>query len=252
MLQVENLCVQYGKRVVLQKVNFTLESGQWLMVAGPNGAGKSTLLGALAQTVPYTGAVSLGGQNAAALRPNAFARKVGMLRQRQGVNYSFTVEEVVHLGRYAHAQGMFAKTAPDDDAMVENALRETGLLGLRGQSVLTLSGGELQRVFLAQLLAQDPAILLLDEPVNHLDLAYQKQIFSLIDAWRQKPGRAVVSVVHDIALARAFGSHALLLHEGQPVAMGGNDDVLTRQRLAEVYGMDVYGWMHGLLQRWQV
>ena len=122
---------------------------------------------------------------------------------------------------------------------------------MRHASVLTLSGGELQRVFLAQLFAQAPQILLLDEPANHLDLVYQKQIFSLIREWLAQPGRAVLSVVHDLSLARAYGTHAVLMQHGRCVSQGPLDRVLTPENLQQVYGMDVYGWMQDMLKKWQ-
>ena len=115
---------------------------------------------------------------------------------------------------------------------------------------LTLSGGELQRTFLAQVLAQDPKLLLLDEPTNHLDLIYQKQIFALIGSWLREPGRAVVSVVHDLSLARSFGTDALLMDHGRQIAHGPAAQVLTPERLNAVYGMDVPAWMRSLYAQW--
>ena len=117
--------------------------------------------------------------------------------------------------------------------------------------MLNLSGGELQRTFLAQVFAQDPKLLLLDEPTNHLDLVYQKQVFGLIADWVKQPGRAVVSVVHDLSLARAFGSDALLMHKGKTVAQGHVDPVLAPANLDPVYGMDVYEWMSTMLSQWK-
>ena len=134
---------------------------------------------------------------------------------------------------------------------VQAALEMTGMLPFRHQSVLTLSGGELQRTFLAQIFAQDPNLILLDEPTNHLDLKYQKETFGLIDAWVKQPGRAALSVVHDISLARAYGTHAMLLHQGRLVAYGGNREVLSRPNLEAVYAMDVHGWMREILTQWE-
>ena len=119
------------------------------------------------------------------------------------------------------------------------------------RSALTLSGGELQRAFLAQVFAQDPKLLLLDEPTNHLDLVYQKQVFALIQDWLKKGHRAVVSVVHDLSLAKAYGSHALLLDRGRVLAFGTVKEVLTRENLARVYKMDVYEWMQRMLEQWE-
>jgi iron complex transport system ATP-binding protein len=116
---------------------------------------------------------------------------------------------------------------------------------------LTLSGGELQRTFLAQLFAQNPQLLILDEPTNHLDLVYQKQTFELIRKWIEKTGGAVISVVHDLSLAKAYGTDALLLDKGQVIASGRIDKVLTSEKLSHVYSMDVYKWMNKMLSGWQ-
>ena len=134
---------------------------------------------------------------------------------------------------------------------MEEALKRTGLTAQRGQSVLTLSGGELQRTFLAQVLAQRPRLLLLDEPTNHLDLVYQKQVFELVGEWLRTPGRAVVSVVHDLSLAKAFGTRALLLDHGKTAAMGPVGEVLCPEKLDGVYNMDVSAWMRKMLGQWE-
>ena len=131
------------------------------------------------------------------------------------------------------------------------ALEQTGLADKRGASVLELSGGEVQRVFLAQVLAQGPRLLLLDEPANHLDLSCQQQIFGLIREWLRQPGRAVLSVVHDLSLARAYGTHAELMHQGRCAARGPVNEVMTPEQLRAVYGMDVYAWMRRMLACWQ-
>ena len=117
--------------------------------------------------------------------------------------------------------------------------------------MLTLSGGEMQRVFLAQVFAQNPQVLILDEPANHLDLKYQQHIFSLIQEWLKQPGRAVLSVVHDLSLARRYGTHAILLDHGKTVSQGTISDVMTPENLKQVYGMDVYAWMRDMLSQWQ-
>ena len=250
-LEGRDIRVTYGSLNVLDGVSLKVEDGMWLMLCGPNGAGKSTLVGALSQTVPYTGEVILDGKDAKKWSSRDFARRVGVLSQKNGVSYAFSVEEVVGLGRYAHRKGLLSRQRADDAEKIEQALAITGLSDLRRHSVLTLSGGELQRTFLAQALCQEPDILLLDEPANHLDLSYQEKLFSLIGDWLRSPGRAVVSVVHDLSLARRFGTHALLLDHGRAVESGEIDKVLTRERLSQVYGMDVYAWMRSLLSQWQ-
>ena len=251
MLKANHITVRYGDHTVVNDLSFQLKEGQWLMLVGPNGAGKSTLIETISQGVPYEGSIDLEGKDIRRYKPAQLARKVGVLAQKNTVGYSYSVDEVVGLGRYAHASGFLSARDADGKDQVEKALALTGLTELRHASVLTLSGGELQRTFLAQVFAQNPQILILDEPANHLDLVYQKHIFSLIGEWLKQPGRAVMSVVHDLSLARRYGTHAVLLNQGRCAAQGAIGDVLTPENLRAVYDMDVYEWMREMLQQWQ-
>ncbi len=251
MLKCENMTVQYGKTPIVQDVGFTLEGGQWLMICGPNGAGKSTLVNAIAQGVKYKGNVFLDGQNVRTIKPALLAKRIGVLSQTNTISQAYTVEEVVSLGRYAHAPGVFQKEDPKGREKIALALEATGLTALANRSMLTLSGGEMQRAFLAQVFAQDPAILLLDEPANHLDLIYQQQLFALIEDWLKAPGRAVASVVHDLTLAKRYGTHALLMDDSRVAAFGDIKKALTPCNLQKVYRMDVSEYMQKLLGLWQ-
>lgn len=251
MLKGEHVTVRYGDHTVVNDLSFHLREGMWLMLAGPNGAGKSSLIHAVSQGVPYGGVITLEGKDVHRYKPTQLAQKIGVLSQKNNVGYAFSVEEVVSLGRYAHARGFLAGKDEQGDAQVEYALELTGLTGLRKANALKLSGGEMQRMFLAQVFAQDPSILILDEPANHLDLVYQKHIFSLISEWLKTPGRAVLSVVHDLNLAKKYGTHAVLMNNGSCVAQGELAQVLTPQNLQTVYNMDVYGWMREMLAQWQ-
>ena len=251
LLEVENLSVRYGSFQALSGVSFSVPEGSWLMIVGPNGAGKSTIINALSRGVGYSGSIFLNGREIRSIRPDAAAREVGVLRQTHSVGLGFTVEEVVRLGRYAYGRrSPFSSPNEKDAEIVENALITTGLAELRDHSVLTLSGGELQRTFLAQVLAQDPKLVLLDEPVNHLDLLYQKQVMALMSGWMRKKGRAVVSVIHDLSLAKAYGTDALLMNGGKVAAWGKKETVLTEDNLNGAYGMDVFEWNRGLFAQW--
>ena len=250
MLELENITVRYGDHTVVDNLSLTLHEGQWLMLAGPNGAGKSSLIGAVSQAVPSRGVMRLDGQDLRRMKPAHVARKIGVLAQKNSVGYDYTVEEIVSLGRYAHASGFLSGRDHGGAASVDRALELTGLTDLRHASVTALSGGEVQRTFLAQVFAQEPQLLMLDEPANHLDLVYQKHIFTLIGEWLKQPGRAVISVVHDLSLARRYGTHAVLMHQGEAVAQGETASVLTPANLQFVYGMDVAGWMREMLGQW--
>jgi iron complex transport system ATP-binding protein len=250
MLDIKNLTVQYGSLKIVDSLSFTVRPQEWLMIVGPNGAGKSTVVSAIAQGVPYSGSVMIDNLDVAKMKPKAAAKHFGVLTQGHAVGYSFTVEEIIRLGRYAFSKGMFSPKDEENEQKIEKAIQMTGMEPFRKQSVLTLSGGELQRTFLAQLLTQDPQLLILDEPTNHLDLVYQKQIFELIKSWIKDTGRAVISVVHDLSLAKAYGTHALLLDRGRVVSSGETGEVLTSEHLNSVYSMDVRAWMRQMLSQW--
>ncbi|MBO4548311.1 MAG: ABC transporter ATP-binding protein, partial [Abditibacteriota bacterium] len=167
MLSLTDISVSYGPLQVLSHITLRVKPGDWLMVAGPNGAGKSTLLNAVSGSAPYTGEIILNGRDLKRQKPRERARYMGMLMQNHSVGYAFTVEEIVAMGRYPWNEGLFRRS--DNRRYIDGALEKTGLTALRDQSVTTLSGGELQRCFLAQLLCQNTRIMLLDEPTNHLD-----------------------------------------------------------------------------------
>ncbi len=247
-LVADRLSVTLDGKAIVREVSFSLSDGQWLMICGPNGAGKSTLVRAVSRSVRYTGQITLDGQDIHDIKGTAFARRVAVLSQQTSLPYAFSVEEVVALGRYAHRNGLMGTDAGEKQA-VDEALEAVGLSRYRHRSVLTLSGGERQRTLLAQALCQQPNILVLDEPANHLDLNYQRQLFLLLDQWRRAPGHAVISVVHDLSLARRFGTHALLMRSGAG-EFGAPQDVLTAEKLAQTWGMDVQGWIMDLARSW--
>ena len=251
MLEVKGLTVKFGNLTIVNNVSFSVQEGQWLMIIGPNGAGKSTIINAASASVQHEGSVVLKGKGINSYKAYERAQAVGVLSQRNPMGYAFTAEEIIRLGRYAYAPGIFSRQTDDDSSYIAKAVEMTGLQPLLKQSALTLSGGERQRVFLAQLFAQNPSLLILDEPTNNLDLVYQKQIFLLLKDWLKTPGRAIVSVVHDLSLAMAFGTHALLVNEGEVKAYGLINEVLTAHNLNEAYGMDVLNWMNDLMQHWQ-
>ncbi|MCQ2437613.1 MAG: ABC transporter ATP-binding protein [Clostridia bacterium] len=251
MLTVKNLSVRYGDAQILSDLSFEVNEGDWLMIVGPNGAGKSTTLSAIVGSAPHTGSLQFEGRELSAMRSAERARKIGILAQSHHAEYAFTVEEIVRLGRYAYTSGLFNRSRDDEEDHIAEALEMTGLTALRRQRINTLSGGELQRTFLAQVFAQEPRLLLLDEPTNHLDLIYQKQVFAIISDWLKTPGRAVASVVHDLSLARAYGTRALLLDHGRCAASGTIDEIFRPENINGVYGMDVAEWMRSLLRQWE-
>ena len=252
MLKVKNLSVEYPGKKILDNVNFEVAEGDWIMIVGPNGAGKTTITNAIAQSLPYSGEILFQDKNLKNMKPIERAKNIGVLMQNHYVAYSFSVREVVSLGRYSYNKSIFDTHEEAEDSIIDEALLKTGMKKLEHQSVLTLSGGELQRAFLAQLITQNPQLMILDEPTNHLDMAYQEQTFDLIRDWLKAGKRAAISVVHDLRLARMFGTKALLLKDGKVYDYGDIDEVMDREKLQEVYSIDVYEWMSRLNEKWNV
>ena len=249
-LSINDLGVSYGTLEVLKGVSFDSVSSQWVMLIGPNGAGKSTIVNAIARGVDYTGDIYLDDRDIKTFKSNEYAQRVGVLEQNHYVSYDFTVREVVGLGRYAYSKGVISGKDDGEDH-IESALEKTDMKAMEKKSVLALSGGELQRVFLAQLLAQDPDIMILDEPTNHLDLLYQRDIFAILSEWLKEKDHMIISVVHDLNLARKYGTHAVLLNDGVIESYGEIEEVVTRENLKKVYSMDVYDWQRQLLEQWK-
>jgi iron complex transport system ATP-binding protein len=232
-------CGYPGGEEVLAGVSLGAAAGDFLAVAGPNGSGKSTLLRALSRVLrPRQGSVLLEGRDLYALPPRESARAVAVVPQEPAVDFEFTVEEIVLMGRAPHL-GRFETEGPRDHEAVREAMERTGVWALRGRSVLELSGGERRRVFLARAFAQEPRLLLLDEPTTHLDLGFQAQVLRMVLELRRDRGVAVVAALHDLNLAAAHADRLLLLVGGRTKAEGPPAEVLREPLLREVYGEDV-------------
>lgn len=250
MLTIEHLCCGYGNTPVLADVSFSVESGQCLCVMGPNGCGKTTLLRAIAGLLPYQGHISMFGKDLQSLSRREIARNMALLSQISSVYFSYTVYETVLMGRYAHSTGAFSGTSETDRRIALDAMARTGTLDLKDRLITELSGGQLQRVFLARTFAQSPRIILLDEPTNHLDLKYQVQLVADLKNWAAQEERCVVGVLHDVNLALDFADVLVLLADGHLQAFCPADR-FDPALLSQVYQMDVPGYMHRTLERWK-
>ncbi|PSR04264.1 MAG: ABC transporter [Bacteroidetes bacterium SW_8_64_56] len=235
LLSVDQLTVTLDGHTILRDVGFDVPAGRWVGVLGPNGAGKTTLLRAIGGHIPFEGDICLEGVPNEDLRAQKRARTLAFVRQARSLTFDFTVEEFVLLGRAPH-RGWFQAYRASDQDRVRETLARVDLEDFGHRSVLSLSGGEMQRVFLAQALVQDADLLLLDEPTAHLDVHYQ---FSFMDRVRTQvaEGRTVLAVGHDLELAARYADRLLLLDEGKLRAEGPPAAVLTPDRIAKVFGM---------------
>ncbi len=235
LLSVDQLDVRLDGHEILADVEFEMEQGTWIGLLGPNGSGKTTLLRAIGTHIPFDGTIRLDGRRVDDWTARERARRLAYVRQASSLTFDFTVEELVLLGRAPH-RGWLQAYRSDDRSLVREALSMVDLDGFADRSVLSLSGGEMQRVFLAQALVQEADLLLLDEPTSHLDVHYQfafmEQVQALVNG-----GRTVLAVFHDLELAARYADRLLVLQEGRILSRGAPGAVLTPECIADVFGM---------------
>lgn len=251
MLWAEGIRACLGGVAILQGVDLALPEGELRMIVGPNGSGKTTLVRALVGAIPRQGSALLDGRDIASMPAKERARRIAVLTQQSAPPFAYTARDLVAVGRYAYRQGVLGSLSEEDQRAMDLAFRQTRTQHLAGRQLATLSGGELQRVRLAQVLAQQPDVLLLDEPTNHLDIQHQILLFDILKDWLQTPGRAAMAIVHDLNLAQMYADWVGLLSGGIIVAQGPPMEVFSGDVLREVYQADLAGWMRSALRRWE-
>lgn len=245
MIQVKEIRGAYGEKEVIRGINLEVKQGEFLGILGPNGSGKTTLLKMMAGILaPKSGEVRIGGHLIQSYPPKALAQKVAVLPQKTDQAFSFTVEETVQFGRYPYQKGWLQSVTREDVQVVSKVMEQTGVAQFKNQSIHELSGGEQQRVYLAQALAQQPEYLLLDEPTSFLDLAYQKDLLDLIKEETDSSRLTVIGVFHDVNIASLYCDRLLLLHEGKTDMLGLPHHVLTTERINRVYETNVTPLQH--------
>ncbi|MEU7472534.1 ABC transporter ATP-binding protein [Streptomyces sp. NPDC044984] len=239
-LSATDVTVAYDGADVVHDAALTLRPGEVTVLVGPNGSGKSTLLRTVARLQqPRRATLTIDdGTDALALGPREFSRRVALLLQGRPTPSGLSVRDVVEFGRYPH-RGRWGGNDPGGRAAVDRALALTGVAELAERGAEHLSGGQLQRVWLAGCLAQETGVLLLDEPTTYLDLRYQVELLDLMRDLADEHGIAVGAVLHDLDQAAAVADRIVLLASGRVVAEGPPEDVLTPERLTEVYGIRI-------------
>ncbi|MBS4223468.1 ATP-binding cassette domain-containing protein [Lederbergia citrea] len=253
MLHVKNLSGGYNGYSVLNNVSFSVERGELFGILGPNGSGKTTLLKMISGLLlPEQGEVLVKSRPLQSYHSKELAKIIAVLPQVSSEVFAYTVKEAVALGRYAHQSGWLQSRYADDEEIVKEAMKLTGVTKYQNKLLNELSGGERQRVFLAQALAQEPEILLLDEPTNHLDISYQKELLDQLKKWTKKRGLTVISIFHDVNLAALYCDRLLLLNEGQINIVDQPNEVLQERRIQQVYKTDIAKQPHPIVPKPQM
>lgn len=237
LLSVKALSVGYPPKTILQDISLTTNPGQFISIIAPNGAGKSTLLKTIAGVLkPIKGGILLQDKPLASYHRRELASQIAVVGS-EITALDYTAWNVALMGRFPHI-GRFASASDEDYAIVETAMREVGIWHKKDLSCSKLSQGEQQKVIIARALAQQPRLLLLDEPTAHLDVCNQYAVLHLIKQLSLHKNLGVISVIHDINLALEFSTHLLLLKHGEMLAYGRPQEILKVELLKELYGMD--------------
>ncbi|WP_320731106.1 iron-enterobactin ABC transporter ATP-binding protein [Enterobacter sichuanensis] len=236
-LRGENLTLGYGKKIIARDLTVAIPDGHFTAIIGPNGCGKSTLLRTLSRLMtPVEGSVFLDGEQIQRFPSKEVARRIGLLAQNATTPGDITVLELVSRGRYPH-QPLFTRWRKEDEEAVNRAMRATGITDLALQSVNTLSGGQRQRAWIAMVLAQETAIMLLDEPTTWLDISHQIDLLELLSELNRTQGYTLAAVLHDLNQACRYATHLIALRDGEIVAQGAPKEIVTPELIARIYGM---------------
>lgn len=239
MIQVNSVEKSYGSLTALQDVNWTVQKGEWWGIIGPNGSGKSTLLHMLSGVEMTTsGNIAIKGKDIKSYSRKVLSQMMAILEQDGLPAMDYPVRDVLEMGRFPFQDWLGRDQGENVDTLIEGIMEKLELLELTNRSVAELSGGQRQRVALGKVMAQEPQILLLDEPTTYLDIHYQLQFMELVANWRDSSGITVIAVLHDLNLAAQFCDKLLVLQDGQVAGMGSPEEILTASNIRDVYEVD--------------
>lgn len=236
MIRIENVSHSYGRTPILTDITLTLQPGGVTALVGPNGAGKSTLLGLIARLIPLQeGRIQVGELTVGACATDMLARRLAILPQMSDMAPRLTVRELIGFGRYPHHKG---RPAADDHAKVDEAIEVFSLAPLAHRPLDTLSGGQRQRALVAMTFAQDTEYVLLDEPLNNLDIGASRALMQLLRSLAHDHGRSVVTVLHDLNYAATYADHMVAMRAGRVAATGHPGEIVTDALVRDVFATD--------------
>ncbi|MCJ1662662.1 ATP-binding cassette domain-containing protein [Staphylococcus sp. NRL 18/288] len=238
MIQIQNLDKSIQNKPILKDINVDIKKGRLTSLIGPNGAGKSTLLSAISRLFEYEkGTITVEGKSVLDYKNDDLAKKLSILKQTNHTEMNITVEQLVNFGRFPYSKGRMKK---EDYEKVEYALDLLQLKEIRNRNIKTLSGGQRQRAYIAMTIAQDADYILLDEPLNNLDMKHSVQIMQTLRALCRELDKTIIIVLHDINFASCYSDDIIALKQGEIVKADIKDNVIQSAILKELYEMDVH------------
>lgn len=238
MLKVQNLSVSLENKQIIHDLNFTIEKGEIVSIIGPNGSGKSTALKAISRMIkPEEKTVYINNEDLVSLKSKDISKRMSVLFQSNDAPTDLTVEQLVEYGRMPHKK-WFEQLNKEDREIIDWAIEKTGLEEFRHRQVISLSGGEAQRTWIAMSLAQRPKVLLLDEPTTYLDISHQLQLLELIYKVNKELGMTIVMVLHDLNQASLYSDKICVIQKGKMIKYGTSVEVITKELIRKVYHVD--------------
>jgi iron complex transport system ATP-binding protein len=237
VVNIKNVFKSYQNKPVIEDVSLEIERGKITSFIGPNGAGKSTLISMISRLIVRDeGQISIDGMDILSVKNNELAKKISILKQSNQINLKLTVRELVSFGRFPYSQGRLAK---EDVAKIEEAIDYMELRDMQDKYLDELSGGQRQRAHIAMVIAQDTEYILLDEPLNNLDMRHSVSIMKTLRKLVDEMGKTIVIVIHDINFASCYSDNIVALKDGKIVKEGRTCDVIDKCVLKEIYDMDI-------------
>lgn len=236
MIEVKNIVKKYGNKAVVDNVTTRIEKGKITSFIGPNGAGKSTLLSIVSRLIPRDGGeVLIEGKSIDEWDSSELARKISILRQSNNINIKLTVRELVEFGRFPYSKGNLTK---EDKKYIDEALSYMKLNDLVNRYLDELSGGQRQRAYIAMVIAQNTEYILLDEPLNNLDMKHSVEIMKILKKLASELGKTIAIVIHDINFASCYSDNIVALKDGKLVEDGSTENIINDYSLGAIYDMD--------------
>lgn len=236
---IDKITFKYDEAPILRDIDLDITQGSFVSILGPNGSGKTTLLKNICNLLkPVSGDIQVKGRSIYKIKYRELAKIVAVVHQTNEVNFDFSVFDVVLMGRFPFLS-KFQNESREDIGLAKEAMISTGVWELREKSIREISGGERQRVMIARALTQQPEILILDEPVSHLDIKYQLGILNLCKKLNKEKNLTIITTLHDINLAGRFSDYIVLLDKGKIKNVGSPAEVLTEENIEGVYGVRV-------------